>query len=60
MDPITGLGCLAIYVISRLFKGKETHVDSNAARSFRKVRNSHTKDISGLREVKAIKRRCFK
>lgn len=60
MDPVTGLGCLVVYVLSRLFGGKPTYVDSDAAKNFRRVRNSYTKDISGLKEVKEIKKRCFK
>jgi hypothetical protein len=60
MDLFTGLGCLVIYGLYRLLGGKPNYVDSDAAKNFRRVRNSYTKDISGLKEVKAIKRRCFK
>ena len=60
MDPFTGLGCLIIYVVWSLFKGRPNYVDSESARNFRKLRNGALKDVSGLKEVKAIKKRCFK
>jgi hypothetical protein len=60
MDPVTGLGCLLVYGLLRLFGGKPKYVDTSAARNFRRIRNSYTRDISGLKEVKAIKKRCFK
>ena len=60
MDPFTGLGCLIIYVVWSLFKGRPNYVDSESARNFRKLRNNALKDVSGLKEVKEIKKRCFK
>lgn len=60
MDLFTGLGCLIIYGLYRIFNGRSNYVDSDAARNFRKVRNRYMKDISGLKEVKDIKKRCFK
>lgn len=60
MDPFTGLGCLIIYVVYSLFKGRPNYVDSESARNFRKLRNNALKDVSGLKEVKEIKKRCFK
>jgi hypothetical protein len=59
MDPLTDLGCLIIYAIYSLFKGKPNYIDSPWARNFRKLRSEALKNVSGLREVKAIKIKMF-
>ena len=60
MDPLTGLGCLVVYGIMRLFGGAPKYVDSQAARNCRRLRNNALKDVGGLKEVKLIKKKCFK
>lgn len=56
-----GLECLILYIIMSFCKGstRPNYVNSGAAQNFRKVRNDSLKDVSGLKEVKKVKGRCF-
>ncbi len=60
MDPLFGLGCLIIYVVGRFLGGGPKYVNSDTAKNFRKMRNDALGDVGGLKEVKKIKRNCFK